>query len=107
MFYYQKQLFFCINQRNSGKRCCGAGRAEELSQYAKQKLKKLGLHEPGRFRVNTSSCLGRCDEGPVLVVYPQGTWYRYTCEQDIDDIIEYDILQNKQVTHCLLAASFV
>ena len=43
---------------------------------------------PGKIRVNKSLCLDRCEEGPICVVYPEGTWYTYVDESDIDEIIE-------------------
>lgn len=103
MPYFQYQLFFCTNLRKNGKRCCAQGGAEELREYAKQRLKKLGLHRAGECRTNTCSCLDRCDEGPVLVIYPQGVWYQYKTTQDIDEIIEQHILQGKVVERLLLS----
>ncbi|MBS0289104.1 MAG: (2Fe-2S) ferredoxin domain-containing protein [Proteobacteria bacterium] len=102
MAYYRYQLFFCINLRASGKQCCAMGNAESLRDYAKKRLKKLGLHRAGECRTNTSSCLGRCDEGPLLVIYPDGIWYHYETEEDIDEIIEQHLLQDKIVTRLLL-----
>jgi (2Fe-2S) ferredoxin len=34
-----------------------------------------------------AGCLDRCDQGPVLVVYPEGVWYTYVDHTDIDEII--------------------
>ncbi len=105
MAYFQRHLFFCTNLRKNGKRCCAAGNAEDLRDYAKQKLKKLGLHGPGQFRVNTAGCLDRCEEGPVLVIYPEGAWYRYSTDKDIDEIIEQHVLNGQKVTRLLLSSS--
>ena len=58
---------------------------------------KLGLTGPGKVRINTSGCLDRCEEGPVCVVYPEGTWYTYVDESDIDEIIESHLLHGEQV----------
>ena len=103
--YYKHQLFFCINQRASGKRCCAQGNAEELRDYAKKRLKKLGLHKAGECRANTSSCLDRCELGPVLVIYPEGVWYHYENTHDIDEIIDQHILQGKIVNRLLLPST--
>ena len=46
-----------------------------------------GLSGAGKIRVNQSGCLDRCEEGPVCVVYPEGTWYTYVDEMDVDEII--------------------
>lgn len=93
MSYYEKHVFFCTNQRESGKRCCGqGGEAERLRKYAKNRLKALGIHGAGQIRVNACGCLDRCEEGPILVIYPEGTWCSYKTTQDIDEIIECYIL---------------
>jgi len=39
-------------------------------------------------RINTAGCLDRCQEGPVLVVYPEGVWYTYIDQSDVDEIIK-------------------
>ena len=41
--------------------------------------------------------MSRCDEGPVLVIYPEGIWYQYIDKLDIDEIIESHIIGNKVV----------
>jgi (2Fe-2S) ferredoxin len=86
--FYKHHLFFCTNQREGGKRCCAQGDAQAMRDYAKSALKKRGLLGPGQCRVNTAGCLGRCEEGPIVVVYPEGAWYSYKTHKDIDEIIE-------------------
>ncbi|KAF1013130.1 MAG: Ferredoxin, 2Fe-2S [Burkholderia gladioli] len=48
----------------------------------------MGLAGTGKVRINNAGCLGCCEEGPVIVVYPEGTWYTYVDKQDIDEIVE-------------------
>ena len=48
-------------------------------------------------RVNQAGCLDRCEEGPVCVIYPEGTWYTYVDESDIDEIIESHLLNGVPV----------
>lgn len=103
--YYQRHVFFCTNQKAEGKKCCQNADAEAMSQYAKQKLKVLGLDGEGKIRVSKSGCLGRCDEGPCLVVYPEQTWYTYHDSDDIDRIIEQDLQQDEIVTELQLPSS--
>lgn len=95
MSYYQRHFFFCINQRDN-KRCCGE-KAIDYCLYAKQKLKEAGLHRAGMYRVSHSGCLGRCEQGPLLVIYPEGIWYSYQTHRDIDEIIEQHVLKGKIV----------
>lgn len=100
--YYQRHLFFCVNQRTTGKRCCAENGAQDACDAAKSALKRLGVHGPGQYRVSASGCLGRCDEGPVLVVYPDSVFYRYESFEDINEIIQSHILGGKPVTRLLL-----
>lgn len=95
--YYKYHVFFCTNQREAGAACCANFGAQRLRDYAKQKIKSLGLAGKGGVRVNNAGCLDRCEEGPVIVVYPEGTWYTYIDEADIDEIIEQHLLQGREV----------
>ena len=87
MSYYKRHIFFCCNQRKECERCCANHSAQELRDYAKQRVKALKLSGPGQVRVNSAGCLDRCDEGPVVVVYPEAVWYTYMDKEDIDEII--------------------
>ena len=68
-----------------------------MRDHAKERIKELGLAGPGRVRINQAGCLDRCDEGPVCVVYPEGVWYTYVDETDIDEIIESHLVNGKPV----------
>lgn len=100
--YYESHVFFCCNQRENGRRCCQDANATELRDYAKAKLKTLAPLDKGRVRVNIAGCMGRCNEGPVLVIYPEGTWYTYQTQADIDEIIEQHVIQGKPVARLML-----
>jgi len=71
-----------------------------MRDYAKSRVKELKLSGAGKVRVNTAGCLDRCDEGPVLVVYPDAVWYSYVDREDIDEIIT-EHLQNGRVVERL------
>ncbi len=74
--------------------------AQTLRDYTKSRVKQLKLSGPGKVRVNTAGCLDRCDEGPVAVVYPEGVWYSYVDQEDIDEIIS-EHLQNGRIVERL------
>ena len=90
MSYYERHVFFCCNERDPSdpRGCCQAKGASRLRDYAKQRVKDLGLAGAGKVRVNQAGCLDRCEEGPCAVVYPEGVWYTYVDRADIDEIIE-------------------
>jgi (2Fe-2S) ferredoxin len=52
---------------------------------------------PGGVRVNTSGCLDRCEEGPVVVVYPDAVWYTYVDNEDLDEIVDEHLVNGRVV----------
>ncbi len=101
MSFYAKHVFFCCNLRDGGDRpSCNAKGASKLRDYAKGRIKKLGLAGEGKVRINQAGCLDRCEEGPCVVVYPDAVWYTYVDESDIDEIIE-EHLQNGRIVERL------
>ena len=95
--YYKHHVFFCMNLREDGRPCCGERGAKEAQQHAKKRIKQLDMNGHGKVRINQASCLDRCEEGPVVVVYPEGTWYTYVDTSDIDDIIDTHLVGGKEV----------
>jgi (2Fe-2S) ferredoxin len=73
---------------------CGSA---QIRDHAKKKIKDMGLSGEGKVRVNQAGCLDRCEEGPVCVVYPEGTWYTYVDESDVDEIIESHLVKGNPV----------
>ncbi|MDA3870584.1 MAG: (2Fe-2S) ferredoxin domain-containing protein [Gammaproteobacteria bacterium] len=102
MSHYKYHLFFCTNQRQPGETSCGQYNAAEIREYAKARIKELGLDGEGGVRINTAGCLGRCEEGPVIVVYPQETWYTYIDRQDVDEIISEHLQAGRIVERLLI-----
>ena len=86
--YYQRHIFFCLNQREGGEACCADHGAEQAFARCKSRAKALGLLGPGGVRVNRAGCLDRCAGGPVAVVYPEAVWYSFVDQGDIDEIVE-------------------
>jgi (2Fe-2S) ferredoxin len=95
--YYRHHVFFCTNKREDGSACCQNFDAQAMRDYAKQRTKELGMAGPGGVRINTAGCLDRCEEGPVIVVYPEAVWYTYVDCEDIDEIIEEHLVNGRPV----------
>ena len=102
--YYERHIFFCLNQRSGGEECCADHRAQEGFDRCKSQVKKAGLSGAGKVRVNKAGCLDRCAAGPVLVVYPEAVWYTYVDQHDIDEIVESHLKQGKLVERLLVPA---
>lgn len=99
MSYYDKHVFFCTNDRGEGadRPSCARCGSAELRDYAKQRIKQLDLAGMGKIRINTAGCLDRCEQGPTMVVYPEGVWYTYIDEYDVDEIIDSHLVGGKPV----------
>jgi len=97
MSYYQRHVFFCCNQREAGEACCADRGAAAIRAYAKDRVKALKLNGKGKVRINSAGCLDRCEEGPVIVVYPEEVWYTYVDQADIDEIIEEHLVHGRIV----------
>ncbi len=66
----------------------------------KAKAKKMNVVE--KIRINRSGCLDRCELGPAMVIYPEGVWYSYSTQTDVDEILERHILKGERVSRLLL-----
>ena len=97
MNYYKHHVFFCVNQREGGEACCAAKGAQAMRDYAKKKIKSLKLNAPGQVRINNAGCMDRCAEGPVIAIYPEGIWYTYVDQHDIDEIIDEHLVHGRIV----------
>jgi (2Fe-2S) ferredoxin len=100
MSFYANHVFFCCNQRTNGDACCEDHGASALRAYAKDRVKALKLSGEGKVRINQAGCLDRCELGPVMVVYPNETWYTYVDKADIDEIVE-EHLKNGRIVERL------
>jgi len=97
MSFYRYHVFFCTNQREPGEGCCADFDARGMRDYVKQQAKELGIHGPGGVRINLAGCLGRCELGPSMVVYPDEVWYTYVDKQDLDEIIQEHFVNGRVV----------
>jgi len=98
--YYRHHVFFCTRQRVEGEPSCQNHNAKSMHKYLRERIKELEIFGQGAVRTNSTGCLGRCEQGPVIVVYPEGVWYNYKEKADIDEIIS-EHLQNGRVVERL------
>jgi (2Fe-2S) ferredoxin len=103
MSYYERHIFFCLNERDNGEACCVQHAAQDAFEHCKSRVKAAGLAGPGRVRVNRAGCLDRCAGGPVAVVYPEAVWYSYVDRHDIDEIVESHLKNGRVVERLRLA----
>jgi (2Fe-2S) ferredoxin len=87
MSYFKYHLFVCTNERKDGSSCCAKLGAMNARAYLKKRCKELGIHGKKQIRINSAGCLDRCNQGPVIVIYPEETWYTYVDTEDLEEII--------------------
>lgn len=94
---YDKHIFICVNQRAAGaaRKSCGEAHGMEIVDAFKKKLKEREL--PIKLRAQKAGCLDICDYGQTLVVYPEGVFYVGVTVNDVDEIIEEHIVNNRVV----------
>tara|TARA_B100000427_G_scaffold268337_1_gene234288 strand:+ start:602 stop:871 length:270 start_codon:yes stop_codon:yes gene_type:complete len=86
---YKKHVFVCENIRDSsGRKSCGKI-GTSIRMNLKREIVSRKLNK--EIRINRSGCLGKCSQGPCLVIYPQGDWHFNTkveeCEKIIDQLV--------------------
>jgi (2Fe-2S) ferredoxin len=104
--FYAHHVFMCTNVRPEGhpRGCCmersaAGGGVDKLRGYAREKARQLGIES---IRWNAGGCLDRCEFGPNMVIYPEGVWYRYESQEDIDEIIETHLKNGGRVQRLML-----
>ena len=99
---YDAHIFCCINERPPGHRrgCCGSKGSKQLCDYMCRLAITLGLGS--RVRANIAGCLNMCDYGPAMVIYPEGVWYTYSTEKDIEEILRKHVMRGERVERLLL-----
>ena len=92
-----KQHFFvCTNTRPPfAKPSCGPKNSNAIVALLKEAVEKHDLKDS--VKITACGCLGPCEEGPMMVVYPEGTWYRVVKPSDVENIVNNHILKNKPV----------
>ncbi len=98
---YDIHIFVCTNQRSGGERMsCGEQHGLELVAEFKKRL--LNLNTSLKIRANRCGCLGICDYGPTVAIYPEGVFYVGVTLDDVKDIVEQHVLNGKKVERLLL-----
>ena len=82
---YQCHLFVCIKSRSGKSAACGDSGGGELKAVLKSEIKKRGWKSVAR--VCESSCLGVCDAGPNIMIYPQKIWLSDVSLDDVPEIL--------------------
>jgi NADP-reducing hydrogenase subunit HndC len=93
MNLYRTHVLIC-----GGAGCLSTGCKDVLERFITE-LKAHNLEE--EVKVVETGCIGTCDLGPVMVVYPEGIFYKEVAPEDVPEIIEEHLIKGRYVTRLL------
>ncbi|MBZ5510945.1 MAG: methyltransferase [Acidobacteriia bacterium] len=96
---FRFHLFVCTQQKPEGVPSCPASGSFAVLDALDREIGARGLHSD--VQLTTCGCMGLCDEGPVIVVYPAGVWYRRVQPADVGEIVGAHLRDGKPVDRLL------
>ena len=90
-------IFVCNNTRPPGhpRGSCGENNAMAVMEKFGMGIEQRMLF--GKALLSNTGCMGPCSNGPVVVVYPDGVWYKGVQPEDVDEILDSHIVNGKKV----------
>ncbi|MEG0771358.1 MAG: NADH-quinone oxidoreductase subunit NuoF [Clostridia bacterium] len=96
---YRSHILVC-----GGTGCSSSGSAKIITALNEQ----LALHDLDKeVKVIMTGCFGLCELGPIMVVYPEGSFYSRITPEDVSEIVEEHILKGRIVKRLLYSETVV
>ena len=96
---YSRHVLVCV-----GGFCSPDHRGRELYQLLPSLLQREGLlFGPRRVKRGETPCLGVCTGGPIVVVYPEGTWYAGLTADRIPRFVQEHLIEGKPIEEWIFA----
>ena len=93
---FRHHVFVCTQEKAEGVPCCAAAGSFQVLNALHRELGSQGLSDD--VQVSSCGCLGICDSGPVMIVYPEGTWYVKLTPADVPEIVSSHLKAGDKVT---------
>ena len=96
---YRRHVFLC-----TGPTCCTPAAGQAAWDVLKQQVKDAGLSAGPNACFRTKvGCLRVCGDGPLLVVYPEGTWYRGMTADRVPRFVQEHLAEGRPVEAWIFA----
>jgi NADH:ubiquinone oxidoreductase subunit F (NADH-binding)/(2Fe-2S) ferredoxin len=84
--------------------CCGSGCVSAGSLKVKEKmLEELAKHDlTNEINIIETGCMGPCDYGPVMMVYPEGVFYKKVTVEDVPELVEEHFVKGRPLHRLML-----
>ena len=82
---FRFHTFVCMQEKPKDVPCCAASGSAAVLEALNAELSARGLRD--EVQVTTTGCMGTCENGPVIIAYPEGVWYSKVLPEDVHEIV--------------------